>query len=85
MLTITLFFFSAGLVSPWSRWYQAYVAFCYLIIGGMINGYITSRAMKFFGATEWHFAASASALVLPSFFGVIVVLVDFIDWVEKSD
>lgn len=85
MLTISLFFFTTGLISPWSRWYTVYSSFCYLILGGMVNGYITTRAMKYFGANEWHFAASASTIVLPALISLAVVTVDFIDWFEKSD
>ena len=85
MITISLFFFSCGLVNAYSRWYSVYSSCIYLILGGMVNGYITTRAMKYFGATEWHFAASASAVLLPIFIGITTVLVDFIDWFEKSD
>jgi transmembrane 9 superfamily protein 2/4 len=84
MIGISLFFFTTGLISPWSRWYGAYSSVCYLIVGGMANGYITTRAMKYFGATDWHFAASASSFALPIVIGAIVVWVDFVDWMERS-
>jgi hypothetical protein len=84
MLT-TLLFFCLGLMRRESRTYLAFNCIVYLIFGGMANGYFTARAMKFFGAEEWRFAASAGSLGLPLFIGVTFILVDLIDWFEKSD
>lgn len=41
--------------------------------------------MKFFGAAEWRFAAFNSATTLPFTVLTTVLLVDVIDWFEKSD
>ena len=34
-------------------------------MSGWINGYITTRTLKYFGATDWIFSAVISAMVLP--------------------
>lgn len=82
---ITLLFFTLGLMKREGRSYLALNCICYMLFGGMANGYISSRAMKFFGAEEWRFAASAGSFSLPVFVGITFCLVDLIDWVEKSD
>lgn len=85
ILMITLVFFAIGIIRKESRAYFAFNCIVYLIFGGMANGYCTARAMKFFGAEEWRFAASAGSFSLPVFVGITFCLVDLIDWVEKSD
>lgn len=56
-----------------------------MIFGGAANGYVTARAMRFFGATEWRFAASVAAFCLPCYIAVTFIIVDFIEYFEKSD
>lgn len=53
--------------------------------GGFGNGYVTARSLKYFGATEWRFAASIAAFCLPVYIIITFLLVDFIEWFEKSD
>jgi hypothetical protein len=55
-----------------------------LVVGGFANGYVTARLMKFFGATEWTFSASAAAIWLPLKVTTIFTLVDMIEYFEKS-
>ena len=38
-----------------------------LAIYGFLNGYVTSRTLKFFGTTDWNFSAVISSMVLPIF------------------
>lgn len=85
ILVITLFFCTMGLIRPESRWYHLYTCFSYTIVGGMVNGYVTTRAMKYFGASEWRFAASTACLVLPAYIGMYFTMVDLIEYWEKSD
>lgn len=59
--------------------------FFWMILGGLANGYFTTRAMKYFGAEEWRFAASASCTVLPFFITANFAMVDIIEWFEKSN
>lgn len=68
-----------------SRSYLAFNCVVYLVFGGMANGYFTARAMKFFGAEEWRFAATAGSFGLPVFVGMVFCMVDLIDYLEKSD
>lgn len=82
---MTLFFFTMGLLKPESRWYHIYTCFTYTVVGGMVNGYVTTRAMKYFGASEWRFAAFTSSLCLPFYVGFFFLSVDLIEWFEKSD
>ena len=49
-----------------------------------INGFITARVMKFFGASEWCFAAFASAIIFPFYLFAILLSVDFIEYLKKS-
>lgn len=41
--------------------------------------------MKFFGATEWRFAASVAAFMLPVYIVGTFCLVDFIEYFETSN
>lgn len=56
-----------------------------MVFGGGANGYVTARTMRFFGATEWRFAASVAAFCLPCYIAITLILVDFIEYFEKSD
>ena len=78
-------FLTLGFLAPDSRFFSLYNLFGYMIMGGFLNGYCTARAMKFFGATEWRFAASVSALCLPVYIVGTFVLVDVIEYFEKSN
>ena len=84
MLT-TLLFFTFGLIMKSGRPGIAFNCVCYMIFGGLINGYFCARAMKFFGAENWNFAAITGSLALPFWIGVPFVFVDFIDWIEKAE
>jgi hypothetical protein len=55
-----------------------------LVVGGFANGYVTARLMKFFGATDWTFSASAAAIWLPLKVTSVFILVDIIEYFEKS-
>lgn len=67
------------------RFFSVYNLFAYMLAGGFANGYVTARSMKFFGATEWRFAASCSALCLPIYIVATFGLVDIIEYFEKSN
>lgn len=55
-----------------------------MCIGGGINGAVTCTAMKYFRAADWRVAAEASALLLPLGILICVLVVDVIDYFEKS-
>ena len=74
-----------GLLNSYFRYYNFINAYLMLAIGGYFNGYITSRAMRYFGSSEWKFAASASAFVLPWGIIVTLILVDIIEYFEKAN
>jgi len=38
-----------------------------LALWGFVNGYVTSRSLKFFGTTDCNFSATISAFALPLF------------------
>lgn len=73
-----------GLMAPSSRTWYIFQLLMYWAMSGMGNGYCTARAIKYFGAGEWRFAASASAIVLPSYIVITFMTVDMIEWFEKS-
>lgn len=81
----TLVFFTFGLITKSGRTGVAFNCVCYMIFGGLFNGYFSARAMKFFGAEEWSYAAMASSVILPLWIGVPFLMVDFVDWIEKAD
>lgn len=55
-----------------------------MVIGGGLNGAVTCTAMKYFRAADWRVAAEASALLLPLGILICVLVVDVIDYFEKS-
>lgn len=82
---ILLIFLTTGFIVPQVRLYGAIQTFTYMVMGGGANGYVTGRTMRFFGATEWRFAASVAAFCLPCYIALTFILVDFIEYFEKSD
>ena len=62
-LNAFVFFFTAESLRP---------PIFYIIMGvlacmGFVNGLVTMRTLKFFGLTDWIFAAVVAAITLPSF------------------
>lgn len=55
-----------------------------LAIFGFLNGYVTSRYLKYFGTTDWNFSATVSAFAFPCFimgaFGLELIFA----WLAKS-
>ena len=49
-----------------------------------VNGYITANVMKFFGATDWCFAAIFSATIFPIYCFFIFLAVDLIEYLKHS-
>ena len=56
------------------------LAFIYSAMTAWVNGFFTAKAMKFFGATDWCFAAFASAMTFPMYLFAILIAVDFIEF-----
>lgn len=56
-----------------------------MIAGGFANGYLTVRASKYFGCTDWKTAALFCATMLPTMFCFTFATVDVIEWFEKSE
>ena len=42
------------------------IAMVIFALYGYLNGYVTSRMLKFFGTTDWNFSACISAFTLPA-------------------
>ena len=55
-----------------------------LALWGFINGYVTSRTLKFFGTTDWNFSATIAAVCLPLFITVTLILELFLAWITRS-
>ena len=51
---------------------------------GFLNGYVTSRYLKFFGTTDWNFSASVSAFALPCFIMGALGLELVFAWLARS-
>ena len=55
-----------------------------LALYGFLNGSVTSRTLKFFGTTDWNFAATISAFFLPLFISGLLTLEFLIAWITSS-
>jgi len=84
-LFITLMAFIVGIIMPTGRMFTLYNGVIYIILGGLANGFFTARAMKYFGATEWRFAASVSAFCFPLYVSGTFLIVDVIEYFEKAN
>ena len=84
-LFVTLISFVVGITMPTIRFFTLYNGVIYIIMGGLANGYFTARAMKYFGATEWRFAASVSAFCFPIYVTATFFIVDVIEYFEKAN
>jgi len=83
-LYAVLFFYSIGLLTTGMRWYTLWQSICLFLLGGAGNGYLTSRAMRYFGSEDWSFSAGAASFVLPCYASIIFMIVDVLDWMERS-
>jgi Endomembrane protein 70 len=81
----SLIFFTMGVIVPTARFFALYNGIIYMIMGSIVNGYCTARLMKYFGATEWIFAASVSAFCFPIYVSSTFLLVDLIEYFEKAN
>ena len=69
--------------SQWRPYIYTYVMVV-MAFFGFINGYVTSRYLKFFGATDWNFSAGISAFVLPLIFIGGIVFESFFSWISGN-
>ena len=60
------------------------ICFVTMAFFGLLNGYMTSRYLKFFGTTDWNFSATVSSLVLPLFITGAFLLECFLAWMVRS-
>jgi hypothetical protein len=60
------------------------LAFIYSALTAWVNGFTTAKIMKYFGASDWCFAAFASAACFPVYMMSILLAVDCIEYVMKS-
>jgi len=73
-----------GIIHPYVRYVFAIQSFFFLSLGGGVNGYVSARLMRYFGAQEWKVAATAATFVLPVYLFIVFSIVDIIEWFEKS-
>jgi len=55
-----------------------------LALYGFLNGYITTRTLKFFGTTDWNFSAAMSAIMLPLFITAAVLIEVAVAWLART-
>lgn len=55
-----------------------------LALFGYLNGYVTSRYLKFHGTTDWGFSAVISSFGLPLFLSGALGFELFFAWISKS-
>jgi transmembrane 9 superfamily protein 2/4 len=84
MATVIIVTTMFGMVNPYLRWWISVQSFFVLAIGGFLNGFVSSRMMRFFGSNEWRFSANASAVLFPVYMFTIFTFVEIIEWFERS-
>lgn len=69
-----------------TEWRSSVYTMCFvtMAIFGFLNGYVTSRYLKFFGTTDWNFSATVSSLVLPLFITGAMLMECLLSWIVKS-
>ena len=55
-----------------------------LALFGYLNGYVTSRYLKFHGTTDWSFSAVISSFGLPLFLTGALAFELFFAWISRS-
>ena len=65
----------------WRPYIYGIIAYSLALLG-FFNGYVTSRYLKFFGATDLWFSVTVSAVVLPMFLFSCLLLEKLFDWVD---
>jgi len=58
-----------------------YVSIVFLALCGFLNGFATSRTLKFFKIHEWKYAAMVASLIFPVF---ILFTISFADIIEQA-
>jgi transmembrane 9 superfamily protein 2/4 len=81
LLVGTLF---VGLISPYTRYYVFIYGYITLTVGSVFNGYVTARMMRILKATDWRTTALISSITLPLYILITFVLVDFVEYEERS-
>ena len=84
MVWIILTVIVAGLINPYLKLIFVVQSFLTLSIGGMANGYLSAKMMRYFGAKKWRYAAIAASFILPVCLFIIFSIVDIIEWIESS-
>lgn len=84
IIYIATFFFLAGFINWYTRTFLFYQGFIALSLASWPAGVTAARLMKFFGATEWMLTAIAVSFWYPTFLFSMFLLVDMIEWTEKS-
>jgi transmembrane 9 superfamily protein 2/4 len=59
-------------------------AFTLTVLTGLLAGYLSARFYKFFNGTSWLRCATATALFIPSIFAFYFVVIDIVDWFERT-
>ena len=73
--------FSIFVAMPTARPIVLYVSIAFLAICGFLNGYITSRTMKFFKIMDWRISALTSAMIFPCYVLFTLSLADVVEYV----
>ena len=55
-----------------------------LALWGFLNGYVTSRTLKFFGTTDWNFSATIAAFALPMFLMGAFIFEMIFAWLSRN-
>ena len=72
-------------LSPFTRPFIAYTSVLVFAVCGYINGFMTSRMLKFFGCdVDWKQSAKYSAGFFPLYVLVMLFMGDIAEWIAAS-
>ena len=80
MMVFATLFFSNYMLRP----YVLVMSLLSLATMGWVNGFVTSRVLKFFGSVDWFFSACISSMLLPIWLISTACFIDVIEWAEGS-
>lgn len=66
------------------RWSWVISIFAIIAAAGWVNGYVTALCMKRYGLSDWIGGATVAACVYPATTMICLMLVDVIEWMERS-
>jgi len=84
MFFLCLAFLIFAFINIYMRVVLIWQAYIFSALASWVNGLVTARMMKFFGATNWKLMGTVTAVAYPSFMLMSFTAVDFIEEAERA-